>query len=245
MSTTAEPTTSHPQRDKRTWMKMWDQHGRPWGADIDITGKPKPGPVSFITPAAEDDKSAPWSAPLMPDQKYLRFNPDRMMELRIDYTRWKGDLREAREFWVQELNRIAVEMSPHDAGASLIGSSGEDYNDASPALLRKVGPKPQAIEPVIAAEQGNSWILGKTTRVDIRLKPFFPDPVVDDLDFRDEPKYMDLEEQHDPEAIGGKRAPVERPAVPQTWNEFLAEQRKAGKTMQEASALWNEKKAAA
>lgn len=201
MNTGPTQTTSHPQRDKRTWIKMQDPHGRAWQAVIDISAKPKPGPVSSIEPYG-------WSAPLIPDQKYLKFNPDEMFSIGIDYTSWKADCRAARREWETLIHKTASEMSPHDAGASLIGSGDADYNDASPALLRSVGPKPQAVEPILAAEQGNSWILGKTSRVDPRLKPYFPDPVVSEPDFSDEPDYQDLEEAFDPEATGGKKVTV-------------------------------------
>lgn len=218
-----ELQSHHPQRDKRTHIEALDPHGRKWGAVVDIAAKPKPGPCSPWAPLG-------WSAPLIPEQKYLQWSPDSMFTLGINYTQMKADRKEARENWLTEFHKIASEMNPRDAGASLIGNSRKDYEDASPALLRAVGPKAPAIEPVIAAEQGNGWILGKTQTPDPRLTPFFPVRVAETFDFRDtEVDYSDPVEP-------------ENAHVRQTWNEFVAEQMKAGKSMAEAAVVWNEMK---
>lgn len=225
--------TSHPQRDKRTYVEAKDQHGRLWENVIDISAKPKPGPVSTWNPKG-------WTAPLIPDQKYIRWSPDNMFVVTINYRQWKEDRKLAWEEWVSELHQRAAEMSPGDAGASLIGKSTALYEDASPALLRAVGKKRLPVEPVIAAEQGNSWVLGKTTRVDQRLIQFFPTEIEPTYDFSDpeEPKYQDLEEEFDPEATGGKTEPVR-----QSWNDFQKEAKQRGLTARQAAEEWNAKKA--
>lgn len=220
----------HPQRDKRTHIEAMDQHGRMWENVLDIAAKPKPGPVSLWKPKG-------WDAPLLPDQKYIRWHPDNMFRIEIDYRSWKIDLRAARNDWENLLHKTAGEMSPQDAGASLVGGSKDtDYRDASPALLRSVGPKPQAVEPVIAAEQGEPWVLGKSNRVNVRLKAFFPDPVEDTIDFTAEDNYLDIEEEHDPEGVGRQSG------RPMTWNDFQKDAKRRGLTQVEAAAAWNAQK---
>lgn len=230
----------HAQRDRRTHWVALDQHGRQWETILDVTAKPKPGPTQPWNPYG-------WDAPLVPDQKYLRWNAVEMGKLVIDYVSWKKDRRAADEEWLTELHIKATEMSPSDGGASLLGNSRTGlYEDASPALLRAAGKRRLPVEPVIAAEQGNSWVLGKSNRVDLRLVGFFPIATETEADYSDEPQfqdeYQDLEDQVDPQALGGKTVKVEAPK--QTWNQFLKEQMQAGKSMKEAAEIWNKQKAA-
>lgn len=233
--------TSHPQRDKRTYVEAVDPHGRTWGFVVDISAKPKPGPVSLINPVGWDAPRHPVTGfcPGVPPQKYLQFNPSNMFKLGINYDAWIADQRAARLDWENELHVKAAQMSPSDAGASLIGNSQKDYEDASPALLKAVGIRYNPVQPIIAAKQGNSWVLGKTSKIDPRLKDYFPDPVADEPDYRDE-DFGDVEEEADPEAVGSQsgRAKVPESRGKLTWTEFAAQQMADGKTMREAGAAW-------
>ena len=233
MGTGLQETSTHPQRDKMTHHLMRDQHGREWECVINVATKPRPGPQSLITPKG-------WTAPVIPPQMYLKFNPLNMFLLGIHYDAWIADWKEARREWESEIHVRAAEMSPIDAGASLIGTD-SDYQDASSHLLRSVGPKPAAWEPVLAAKQGNKWVLGLTKTIDTRLQHFFPIATMPDPDFRD-PDFSDVEEAADPDATGGKVVPV-TPKKPD-WGQFVKEHTKTGKSMQETSALWKAHKAA-
>jgi hypothetical protein len=238
--------TTHPQRDKRTWIEATDEFGRAWGFVVDISAKPKPGPVSLINPVGWDAPRDPVTgfSPGIPPQKYLVFNPMNMFKIGINWAAWKADLRAAKRDWEAELHVKASQMSPHDAGAALLGASTDGtYADASPELLRVTGPRPHPVEPVIAAEQGNSWILGKSPKIDARLYKYFHEAPDNEPDFRDE-DYSDVEEQADPEALGTQSGrPVHPNRGKETWTEFASRRMAEGATMKDAGVEWKALKA--
>lgn len=190
------------QANKRTYTELTDQFGRKWGTLLDMTAKPAPGPVGPIAPLG-------WNDPLKTPPKYLKHGKDGMLSLYIEVDKWIADIENANEAWNQLVIDTAIEMSPADGGASLIGQGGADM---APALLRRVGRAPEAIEPVRALKAGNKFVLGLTDKMPAWAEPFFRKEVkkaeaesYEFPDAEDEDKYGDLEEEVDPEAIGGKR----------------------------------------
>lgn len=146
------------QASVRSYAIFRDQHGRKWGADIEQkTGAPC-GPLS-----------ARFSAPIMPPQKYLKVTDVAARELTIDYEAWLGDLETAHMEYDQRRTMIAVTMyneRAHDA-----------IEKKDPALMQRVGPPPQFLEPIMAAVEGNGWILGfDGFEMPEEAKPFFPTP---------------------------------------------------------------------
>jgi len=218
------------QRNQRNTMQMQDQHGRPWFATIEIkTGDP----CGLI--------EAQFQAPLVPPQEYLRRVPRKPYDLHIDYTAWKQDIRTARADWEREGRQLARKLH---------GSAYDPRKAFSIEVLEMIGEAPSAIEPVIAAEQGNSWVLGLTSTVDMRLVQFF-EPEQIDPDYSTEPEgdfREALEDQVDPNAEGGKRVAV-RPKAPRSgqtpWQQFVAEQMKQGKSMKQASEAYKARQNAA
>ena len=178
------------QAKERRYQRMIDQHGRRWGADVEI----KSGyPTGLIRPE--------FSAPFLPDQKYLTMNPEDMQDLQIDYERMLRDRREAHETYRREIARVC-NVRGWDVP--------EDGAELPFQVTEIVGPPPEPVEPVLAAMQGNSYVLGLTTRVDPRLAHYFA-PNVDELpDFTDQPDNSDVEEAHDPAATGGTRENLSR-----------------------------------
>lgn len=186
------------QRNQRDYGFYTDQHGREWGAPIELKTGAACGPYEPI-----EWKITP---PLMPPQKYLRRSPDRRRptELHIDYRAWIQDERTERVAWERNV-RIASQKL-----------HGDKYDEAmalrnpSRDVLELVGPPPRAIEPIRAAMQGNPYVLGFTTREDVRLAKFFEEDkraaevlgIEGGEDFSE--LMEELEETHDPQATGSQ-----------------------------------------
>lgn len=161
------------QRKQRRELKVTDKHGRKWYMTIETkTGDP----TGLIQPL--------FQAPYIPDQKYLKVNEDNPNHLDIDYELAKADIRRARAEWEREGRQLSQKMH---------GSKYNPLDDFTSEVLDVIGPPPQAIEPVIAAQQGNPWVLGKTNRVDLRLVRFFePEQLDPELRKEREPDFSKL-----------------------------------------------------
>lgn len=162
------------QRNQRADAMFTDQHGRQYFGSVEL----KTGDVVGLM-------EPQFTAPIIPDQKYLERNvKNRPYDLHINYERWLADIRGARAEWEREGRQMMRKMR------------GAAYDPAEPFgadVLDVIGEPPEAIEPVIAAKQGNSYILGFTTRVDKRLVPFLrfeqltpEERVAREPDFRDQ-----------------------------------------------------------
>lgn len=172
-------------------------HGRRWSAIID---KRSGGTIGKMQPLG-------WRAPWMPDQSFFRFSEDDPTRFTIDYQAMLDSRLAAHEQWNAEFRSTALKRgwSPDDP---------EKMN----SLIELIGPKPLPVEPIVAAMQGNSWILGLSQKVDERVERFLPKKVnrvekaVQSMDFRDESepvtgeidRYAEYEEVEDPQATGGK-----------------------------------------
>lgn len=210
------------QRKQRRGQRFTDQHGREYHAELEIkTGEP----CGLI--------GALYQAPLVVPLKFLKRSKDpaRPYDLVIDYAQWLAEIREEAADWRRRATAAAVKRYG-------------DQFDASkpwPADILELFPRPKDHEePVIAARQGNRWVLGLTTKPDPRLAPYFEPTVFDphylekqEPDFRDLPTdlaadmaavvgdedeetvagddALDLEDELDPDAVGGKRVPVGAP----------------------------------
>jgi hypothetical protein len=156
-----------------------DQHGRRYHSEIELkTGHPC-GP---LVPQ--------YRAPLVVPQQYLTLSndPENPTLLTVNYVKWEADARGARRDWEQEGRARALKMY------------GDAYDPRKPFgqdVLDIIGPAPSAVEPIIAARQGNSWVLGLTDRIDLRLAKYF-EPEQLDPQFRpEEPDFTDRAEQID------------------------------------------------
>jgi hypothetical protein len=132
-----------------------DQHGREWTGQAGL----KSGmPTGQLVPSFH----APW----YPDQQYLRVNRDNISELWIDYEAMF--LR--RNARLEQFHKLA------EARARQKSMPAPKRGEYAPELLQVCGQIPKALEPVVAAMQGNPWILGLSTRVDPRLDRFVTKP---------------------------------------------------------------------
>ena len=188
-----------------------DQHGRIYSASID---KKSGYPVGPIQPKG-------WTAPFYVGQDSYKFEDENdVTRFRIDYETLLLDRTKAHEAWAAAYRKEALDR-------------GWDPNDETKraSILHEVGPQPHPVEPIVACMQGNKWILGLTDKVDERLRPFVKQKqdrlqkAIASMDFTDEPMPLEdmepedevdpfedvlasLEEEADPDALGGKRVPV-------------------------------------
>lgn len=213
------------QANQRRGQRFTDQHGRQYFAPIEIkTGEPC-GLLGALY-------SAPLAVPLL----YLKRSKDanRPYDLVIDYAQWLVDIRAELSDWEKRARAAAVRRY------------GEEFDPTKPmpADILELFPRPPIhVEPVIAARQGNRWVLGLTQTPDPRLTSYFAPELIDpdylqkqEPDFRDMPDALafdvahiiddtddaadadggtvagddalDLEDELDPAATGGKRVPV-------------------------------------
>lgn len=127
------------QDSTRRPILMRDQHGRPWSASTENRSGMPTGMIA-------NDFSAPW----LPDQKYLVVNAQNPTEIYIDYTLMFNDRRRTNEEYHRRAVRMATKKNwpTPEKGA---------YSDD---LIEAAGQPPRPVELVIAAYQGNRWILG-------------------------------------------------------------------------------------
>lgn len=186
--------------------------GRPWSASID---KKSGLPTGNLSPKG-------WSAPWYPPVTLFRFSDEDPTRFIIAYDELLNERVEAHAEYQTQKEQSAV-------------SRGWDPNsEEKQAVLESlIGKPPLPVEPIVAAMQGNSWMLGLTDKVDPRLEPFVrkqsrKEKMLAGLpNFSDEPigvsgiledqevsaedeldRLLDFEEETDPEAIGGKKVPV-------------------------------------
>jgi len=158
------PTRSHD--DQREPREGPDQHKRPWNWQVEK----KSGDFCGCPP-----QPSGWQPPFptwLPPSRYMKcgrnfvINGRRlaMEEMHIDYTAWKAEARDSMASWQERLFQIG----------NLLAGDRFDPEDLSPQIVGAVGPKPFAVEIIMAMEQGNRFALGLTTLADERLRPYFP-----------------------------------------------------------------------
>lgn len=202
---------------------LYDQHvserfpkGRPWSASID---KKSGYPVGLIQPKG-------WRAPWMPDTSTFKYSDEEPNRFTIPY-----------EEILNSRLQSHVEYNTMKEQAAVARGWDPSLPEKQAVLESLIGKPPLAVEPIAAAMQGNKYMLGLTDKVDPRLEVFvrketrtekllkgLPDfrdieeaepigasGILEDQepDFEDElDKLLDLEEEADPVAVGGKRVPV-------------------------------------
>lgn len=174
------------QADQRRAVKYTDQHGRRWFAEVEkSTGQPCiPLQPEFV-------------APIVPPRKYVKTDPEIPGRVVINYPAWIKDLQEADTAWWRD--------------AQIVGAAEhkEHFNPNEPfsqTIINKMGERPRvprcrtpimsnrgdAALPVVAASQGNAWILGlkgpqgQDPKMPAKLEPFFAKPVTVYPEFADD-----------------------------------------------------------
>lgn len=137
------------QASTRRPLVTYDQHGRPWYCETEIkSGMPcSPFQPQFL---------APW----YPQSNYIKVNPNNTAECFIDYDTMRADKRKA----LSGYHRNAVELATDKKWA--IPEPGQAYERQ---IVAKLGTPPNPIQPIIAAQQENPWVIGWTEKPDPRL----------------------------------------------------------------------------
>lgn len=150
------------QEKDRSYKTFRDQFGRKWGAHIEMNTRQSVGRIEYQE-HHERGSRFPFYPPFLPPQKYLQENEATDL-LGIDFGRWKADTLTAN----REYEGEAIKM-----GRAIHKDAFDPANPYTREVLQVIGPRPNPIEPIVALEKGNPWILGETDVPDIRLAPFF------------------------------------------------------------------------
>lgn len=131
-------------QDERRYQRLRDQHGRLWGCVIELkTGDPS-GNIDLLDPK---------SAPLVPPVAFLKVDSHRNYgRLEIDYDGWIAKQDAAWDHYRSEMLRRAQDMYGDAAP--------QKVEDPPPALIAAVGIPPQPVEPILAAQAEDPWVLG-------------------------------------------------------------------------------------
>jgi len=160
----------HAQKAARRYARKKDQHGRRWGMNVEGPDGRHVGLMELQWPAG-----TPWPPILPPDQflkharRPLPGMDDDFVEnyVEVDYPAWKADIRQA---WSDFVTRVHEEYAARNIEC--------DWTPDGQVSMRrdvreKVGRDPDAIEPVLACEQGNRWALFGEGKMPHTLAPWF------------------------------------------------------------------------
>ena len=189
---------------RRNW-RARDEYGRLWESTVDTESG---GTCAPINPRG-------WVDRLGMPQKYLTkalvTDPETGnlgIRLAPALEMWASDLEQAHKEYEQRLYNDAL---------MLFGEAGpKNYEDRIPALLNYTGPAPQPLEPVLAALAGDQWALGLSDKDPNHIKRFYPkqetarEKFLKTLQPDADEELLDIEEQHDPQATGGKKEKVRK-----------------------------------
>lgn len=142
MSKTAHTSEPSPQAKQRRYQHYQDQHGRQWGANIDIRNG---HPVSQM--------EAKFVAPWYPEQQAVKILPDSAgMPWRVEvrYDDMIAQLTRAHTSYLDRMHTIGLELH------------GQAYDPEHPTVLlrQRVGAPPKAVAPYAMARDGNAFLLG-------------------------------------------------------------------------------------
>lgn len=219
------------QPERRSYNVFVDQHGREWGTPIDTKSGHSCGPW-------EPRFTAPW----LPEFKYIKHVPKSFRNIYIDYAKNITDLKEAHDAF----DELRLKTAMNQYGNAFTERLGQSHEEDPPELQKLTGKPPFPLAYPEAAKEGNKWVLGFSNVIPkwaYALLAVSQEPERKYLDADDEEveKAVDLDEQFDPEATGGKREPVRKGV--EAYEAFYKEQRALGKSHKEAQSLWRERKA--
>jgi len=222
------------QPERRSYNVFVDQHGREWGTTIDKTTGHSCGPW-------EAQFQAPWYPDL--NTKTLRHIPKSFRNIEIRYDIIIADLKDAWDAYDERRLKMAMDQY----GNAFTERLGKTHEDDPPELQKLTGKPPFPLAWPEAAQEGNKWVLGFSNVIPPWAYPLLHAAKTPERRYLDAEeaveKAVDLDEQFDPEAKGGKREPVRSGVA--AYEAFVAEQKANGRTHKEALNLWRERKAAA
>lgn len=219
------------QPETRLYRTFRDPHDRIWGSAVDKRTGHSVGPW-------EPQFEAPW----YPEAKYIKHNPSDDRLILIDYDRNISDLKEAQDAY----DDLRLKVAMNQYGSAFPSKLGKTHEEDPPELKALVGQPPFPSAFPEAAKEGNKWVLGLTNVVPAWAYVYLhaqEAPKRKYLDADEEvEKAVDLDEQFDPDAKGGKREPVGRGQS--AYTAFVSEMSKQGKNLREIAQSWRERKEA-
>lgn len=195
------------QAKARKYQYFRDQHGRRYGAPVEIrTGDPcGPWEPQFV-------------APLAPNPDFMRIvkDEDGRSSIVIDYDGWIAEIQQRLVNWQREVRKAMIARHREKYTAEMrIDADVYDLPTTGPEP--SIGPRwiPGTVKPLVAAKAGNKWTLGLSTVDDPRVSRFLAQDVdAEDEDFATDysefEKALDLEEAVDPDATGGTKRRAHR-----------------------------------
>lgn len=151
------------QEAMRAWKTFRDPFRRLWGAYVENSTSEPVGRIEYIE-HLQPGTEFPFAPPWQPDQKYLRTNRN-SDRLEILFADMRSDSRAARREYETDAIKIGRQIHKDAFDAA---------NPFTRDVLAVIGPGPgNLIEPVLALEARNPWMLGQTDTPDARLAPLF------------------------------------------------------------------------
>jgi hypothetical protein len=217
------------QRDYRRAFNAEDQHGRPWLYEVELKTMDQ---TAEMRPAG-------WTDPLRTPIKHVKLLKQKngqpiFDKVRIQWREWVGEARRAMEEWKLNLWNVANDLSS--------GLMTTDQMEADPRISKMAGPKPwPPVEALELAMGGHAGLLGT---VPTHLADGRPnsDPLA--VEARKLLGIVYLEDFDTPTPEPLADAPPAGAPIPTTsYQAFVGDCLKRGKTMSEAAELWRDHKA--
>lgn len=259
------------QEDSRHVETFRDNHGRPYRSEVENkNGMPTVIEPLFKAPIGPDWMRN-LLAPPVDNRNIVKVLPPKLRGLKgyaieIDYDAWIAAHDKRFDEWSQKLYEGAKTMAKGRDAQDIA----DNPPPVLRSELGAPPFPPRTL--ILAMKAGNPWALGLDDKVPAKAEALLAeleqwvgrkrrrpqlgnaivDPFADDeeetpnvfdearLDADLDP-LIDLEEAVDPQALGRQSGRPPKPTAT-TWQQFLKQQLQAGKTMQEASALWKQRK---
>lgn len=201
------PSNNEPdQAERRTDLILADQHGREYH-------------VVYDTAARGVIRSYPrFNAPWMPEEKHLKYvasrggaMPDR---IEVDYEAALAENHRESDRYFHDFLAIGGKLPGVDAMTAYDLALAGEWEQVPRSLLHEVGQPPVPDDYIKACMAGNKWALGMTNKIPewahklIALEELRKQNTAAGRANMDLDKYADVEEQADPQAVGGKRVKV-------------------------------------
>jgi hypothetical protein len=138
--------SGHSQADSREFLVYTDQHGREWEGWGDV--KAKLHPTTTLKPLFD----APW----LPDQRLMTFSQRKPGEFVINYEAILAEGARAHE----ARRDLVLQVADHFN----VPGFDPDTDQPTAQMRRELGEGPLPLDPIVAALQGNKYVLG--------LRPF-------------------------------------------------------------------------
>lgn len=228
------------QRERRVWRIFTDQHGRRFGAQADMATN---APIAEFQPQG-------FMPPWLPAMRYAKFAQTGDLDFRWDYDANAEDWSELTGAYYDSAVQVSLQL-PGEVPTPEIGGA------VDRRIRAVLGQPPSSPAIPLACKAGDPWMLGKPGAKDaLGMKPLLQQQlgansqealamIRSRLAAQAEAEGMEavptLPEK--PLEVERKRSITDRPDVPITYQQFVAEAKARGMTHAEATLAWKDHKA--